>query len=135
MAVSSFPRPLPQLQLSPDRQQGGPAACYGVDCVSLNPRTSRHKRHTVSYQSREVIDHFCRAAPGPAGGRLTAGKNADQSLALLLDSPDFAQGMDQWAAEQPLNQGRPELAAFAAETLRRWHEYLPQGGGYRLGHG
>lgn len=106
-----------------------------VDCVSLNPRTSRHKRHTVSYQSREVIDHFCRAAPGPTGGRLTAGKNADQSLALLLDSPDFAQGMDQWAAEQPLNQGRPELAAFAAETLRRWHEYLTQGGGYRLGHG
>lgn len=38
-----------------------------VDCVSLNPRTSRHKRHTVSYPAREVIDHFCQAAPEPAG--------------------------------------------------------------------
>lgn len=113
-----------------------------VDCVSLNPRTSRHKRHTVSYQSREIIDHFCRAAPDPTGGRLTAGKNADQSqaaaqsLALLLNAPDFAQGMTRWADTQPTStQSREELAAFAAETLCHWHEYLTQGGGYRLGHG
>lgn len=81
-----------------------------VDCVSLNPRASRHKCHTVSYPAREVIDHFYRAAPDPAGGRLTAGKNADQaqaaaqSLALLLHSPDFRPGhgpMGRRAAPEP----------------------------------
>lgn len=94
----------------------------------------------MSYFAREVIDHFCRAAPDPAGGRLTAGKNAAQAaaqaLAFLLDAPDFAQRMARWADTQPTSsQSLEELAVFAAETLRRWHEYLTQGGGYRLGHG
>lgn len=113
-----------------------------ADCVSLHPKPPRHKYHTVSYQARKVIDHFCQHAPAPAGGTLAAGKNADQaraaarSLARLLDSPDFPQRMARWAdARPPPTRSRKELADFAADTLRRWHEYLTQCGGYRLGHG
>ena len=82
-----------------------------ADCVSLHPKTPRHKYHTVSYQAREVIDHFCQHAPAPAGGSLAAGKNADQSraaarsLARLLDSPTFPSA---WPGGPTPARPRPE---------------------------
>ena len=112
-----------------------------INCISLEPKTPRHQYLAVSHQAQAVIDHFCRAAPPPAGGSVAAGKNADQAqaaaqaLAMFLDAPDFEQCIVEWSEIQPDYETRVELQPLAVDTLRRWHEYLTQCGGYRLSHG
>ena len=106
-----------------------------LTCLSQKPRTPRHKEYLLSHSAQEVVEYF-QPEPNPARG-MTAeqAQAAAQELAHILDAPAFPQQVEAWIQSQPYHdQNHDELQRFAAEALRRWHEYLTQCGGYQAGY-
>ena len=105
-----------------------------LTCISQKPRTPRHQQYVLPHAAQEVVEHF--QAGDPAQGKTPEqAQAAAQELAQLLDAPDFPQQVEKWIAQQPYHdRNHDELAKFAADALRRWHEYLTQCGGYQAGY-
>ena len=105
-----------------------------LTCISLQPRTPRHKEYLLSHSAQEVVQHFQPADPAQSRSA-EAAQAAAQELAHILDAPDFPRQVEAWIQSQPYHdQNHDELAKFAADALRRWHEYLTQCGGYKAGY-
>ena len=106
-----------------------------LTCISQKPRTPRHKEYILSHSAQEVVQYFQPEQDPTRSKTAEQAQAAAQDLAQTLDSPDFRRQVEAWIQSQPYhNQNHDELAQFAADALRRWHEYLTQCGGYQTGY-